>query len=119
MPKLQELVTKGEFLFFFAINVTDHATESKFDNVYGCRHSLNDDIMRAIDVMIGGKCALVCGRGGVDKSCAFDFRDSGARVFMPIVTPPAPCRCALRFSRRWPLRASCLRQTSSFPSQVS
>merc|ERR1712064_197721 len=58
--KLKEMVTKGELLFP-AINVNDCVTKSKFDNVYGCRHSLPDGIMRATDVMIGGKTALICG----------------------------------------------------------
>ena len=57
--KLKETVTKGELLFF-AFNVNDRLIKFKFDKVYGCRHSLNDDIMRVTDVMIDGKCALVC-----------------------------------------------------------
>merc|ERR1712064_7806 len=58
-----------------------------FDNVYGCRHSLNDGIMRATDVMIGGKRALVCGYGDVGKGCAFALRGSGARVFIAECDP--------------------------------
>ena len=60
--------------FFPAINVNDCVTKSKFDNVYGCRHSLPDSIMRATDVMIGGKRALVAGYGDVGKGCAFAMR---------------------------------------------
>merc|ERR1711916_318636 len=84
--KLKEMVTKGELLFP-AINVNDCVTKSKFDNVYGCRHSLNDGIMRAIDVMMGGKRALVCGYGDVGKGCAFALRGSGARVFIAECDP--------------------------------
>ena len=85
---VKELVTKGE-LHFFAINVNDYATESNF-KVYDYRHSLNHDIMRATDVMIGGRCVLVGGCEDVDKSCAFDFRDSGARVFIVDSAPSRP-----------------------------
>merc|ERR1712113_1146943 len=67
--RLKEMAKKGELLFP-AINVNDCVTKSKFDNVYGCRHSLTDGIMRATDVMIGGKRALVCGYGDVGKGCA-------------------------------------------------
>merc|ERR1711974_466101 len=67
--RLKEMAAKGELLFP-AINVNDCVTKSKFDNVYGCRHSLPDGIMRATDVMIGGKRALICGYGDVGKGCA-------------------------------------------------
>merc|ERR1711966_635263 len=60
---------------------------SKFDNVYGCRHSLPDSIMRATDVMIGGKRALVCGFGDVGKGCAVALRGCGARVFVTEIDP--------------------------------
>jgi len=89
--RLREMATKGELLFP-AINVNDCVTKSKFDNVYGCRHSLTDGIMRATDVMIGGKRALVCGYGDVGKGCAFALRGSGARV---LVTECDPI-CALQ-----------------------
>merc|ERR1739845_121854 len=79
-------------LLFPAINVNDCVTKSKFDNVYGCRHSLPDGIMRATDVMIGGKRALVCGYGDVGKGCAFALRGGGARV---LVTECDPI-CALQ-----------------------
>jgi len=84
--RLKEMATKGELLFP-AINVNDCVTKSKFDNVYGCRHSLPDSIMRATDVMIGGKRALVCGYGDVGKGCAFALRGCGARVMITEVDP--------------------------------
>merc|ERR1711862_381399 len=84
--RLKEMAAKGELLFP-AINVNDCVTKSKFDNVYGCRHSLNDGIMRATDVMIGGKIAMVCGYGDVGKGCAFALRGSGARVLITECDP--------------------------------
>jgi len=84
--RLKEMAAKGELLFP-AINVNDCVTKSKFDNVYGCRHSLPDGIMRATDVMIGGKRALVCGYGDVGKGCAFALRGSGARVLITEIDP--------------------------------
>merc|ERR1712160_136591 len=84
--RLREMATKGELLFP-AINVNDCVTKSKFDNVYGCRHSLPDGIMRATDVMIGGKRALVCGYGDVGKGCAFALRGAGARVLVTEIDP--------------------------------
>merc|ERR1711937_1007551 len=89
--RLKEMAQKGELLMP-AINVNDCVTKSKFDNVYGCRHSLPDSIMRATDVMIGGKRALICGYGDVGKGCAFAMRGSGARV---LVTECDPI-CALQ-----------------------
>merc|ERR1712115_16877 len=68
-------------------NVNDCVTKSKFDNVYGCRHSLPDGIMRATDVMIGGKRALICGYGDVGKGSAFAMRGSGARVLISECDP--------------------------------
>merc|ERR1712045_573210 len=84
--RLKEMAAKGELLFP-AINVNDCVTKSKFDNVYGCRHSLPDGIMRATDVMIGGKRALVCGYGDVGKGCAFALRGAGARVIVTEIDP--------------------------------
>merc|ERR1711983_244963 len=84
--RLKEMAKKGELLFP-AINVNDCVTKSKFDNVYGCRHSLPDGIMRATDVMIGGKRALVCGHGDVGKGCAFAMRGAGARVLVTEIDP--------------------------------
>merc|ERR1711959_143287 len=84
--RLKEMAAKGELLFP-AINVNDCVTKSKFDNVYGCRHSLPDGIMRATDVMIGGKRALICGYGDVGKGCAFAMRGAGARVLITECDP--------------------------------
>merc|ERR1712044_103940 len=84
--RLREMAAKGELLFP-AINVNDCVTKSKFDNVYGCRHSLPDGIMRATDVMIGGKRALVCGYGDVGKGCAYALRGAGARVLVTEIDP--------------------------------
>merc|ERR1712086_466254 len=84
--RLKEMAAKGELLFP-AINVNDCVTKSKFDNVYGCRHSLPDGIMRATDVMIGGKTALICGYGDVGKGCAFAMRGAGARVLITEIDP--------------------------------
>merc|ERR1711959_325121 len=84
--RLKEMAAKGELLFP-AINVNDCVTKSKFDNVYGCRHSLPDSIMRATDVMIGGKRALICGFGDVGKGCAHAMRGCGARVLVTEIDP--------------------------------
>merc|ERR1739848_726650 len=84
--RLKEMAAKGELLFP-AINVNDCVTKSKFDNIYGCRHSLPDGIMRATDVMIGGKRALVAGYGDVGKGCAFALRGAGARVLVTEIDP--------------------------------
>jgi adenosylhomocysteinase len=74
-------------LLFPAINVNDSVTKSKFDNVYGCRHSLIDGINRATDVMIGGKVAVVCGFGDVGKGCCDSLRGQGARVIVTEIDP--------------------------------
>jgi adenosylhomocysteinase len=74
-------------LLFPAINVNDSVTKSKFDNLYGCRHSLIDGINRATDVMIGGKVAVVCGYGDVGKGCADSLRGQGARVIITEIDP--------------------------------
>merc|ERR1711862_182291 len=84
--RLKEMASKGELLFP-AINVNDCVTKSKFDNVYGCRHSLPDSIMRATDVMIGGKRAVICGYGDVGKGCSFAMRGAGARVIVTEIDP--------------------------------
>ena len=74
-------------LLFPAINVNDSVTKSKFDNVYGCRHSLPDGIMRATDVMIAGKTAFVAGYGDVGKGCASALKAAGARVVVSEIDP--------------------------------
>ena len=70
-----------------AINVNDSVTKSKFDNLYGCRHSLVDGLNRALDVMIAGKVAVVCGYGDVGKGCAQSLRGQGARVIITEIDP--------------------------------
>merc|ERR1712056_91904 len=84
--RLKEMAAKGSLLVP-AINVNDCVTKSKFDNVYGCRHSLPDGIMRATDVMIGGKRVLICGYGDVGKGSAFAMRGAGARVIVAEIDP--------------------------------
>ncbi len=74
-------------LLFPAMNVNDSVTKSKFDNVYGCRHSLVDGIMRATDVMISGKVAVICGYGDVGKGCCQSLRGQGARVIVTEIDP--------------------------------
>jgi adenosylhomocysteinase len=74
-------------LLFPAINVNDSVTKSKFDNLYGCRHSLVDGIMRATDVMLAGKTAVVCGYGDVGKGCAQSLRGQGCRVVVTEIDP--------------------------------
>ncbi len=85
---------EDEKLLFPAINVNDSVTKSKFDNLYGCRHSLIDGINRATDVMIGGKMAVVCGFGDVGKGCAESLAGQGARVVVTEIDPI----CALQAS---------------------
>jgi len=77
---------KGELLCP-CINVNDSVTKSKFDNNYGCRHSLPDGIMRATDVMLAGKKVLVCGYGDVGKGSASSMKNSGARVYITEIDP--------------------------------
>ena len=74
-------------LLFPAINVNDSVTKSKFDNLYGCRHSLVDGICRATDVMLAGKLVVVCGYGDVGKGCAQSLRGQGARVVVTEIDP--------------------------------
>src|SRR3954454_11834833 len=84
--RLYQLAETGDLLLP-AINVNDSVTKSKFDNLYGCRHSLIDGINRAVDVMIAGKTALICGYGDVGKGCAQSLRGQGARVVIAEVDP--------------------------------
>ena len=84
--RLYQLEAKGQ-LKFPAINVNDSVTKSKFDNIYGCRHSLPDGIMRATDVMIAGKKVLICGYGDVGKGCAAAMKGCGARVYVTEIDP--------------------------------
>jgi len=84
--RLYQMVEKGKLLVP-AINVNDTATKSKFDNLYGCRHSLVDGINRALDVMLSGKVTVVCGYGDVGKGCAQSLKGQGARVIVTEVDP--------------------------------
>jgi adenosylhomocysteinase len=84
--RLYQMAELGQLLFP-AINVNDSVTKSKFDNLYGCRHSLIDGINRATDVMLGGKVAVVCGYGEVGKGCAQSLRGQGCRVIVTEVDP--------------------------------
>jgi adenosylhomocysteinase len=93
--RLYEMVQDGELLFP-AINVNDSVTKSKFDNLYGCRHSLIDGINRATDVMIGGKVAVVCGFGDVGKGCAESLRGQGARVIITEIDPICALQAAMQ-----------------------
>lgn len=80
-------MSKKKELLFPALNVNDSVTKSKFDNIYGCRHSLPDGIMRATDVMISGKKVLVCGYGDVGKGCAQSMKSQGAQVMVTEIDP--------------------------------
>jgi adenosylhomocysteinase len=86
VKRLYKMAEKNELLFP-AINVNDSVTKSKFDNLYGCRHSLIDAINRATDVMIAGKLSVVCGYGDVGKGCAQSLRGQGARVIITEIDP--------------------------------
>ena len=92
--RLVEMQESGELLFP-AINVNDAVTKSKFDNKYGCRHSLIDGINRATDVLMGGKVAVVCGFGDVGKGCAESLRGQGARVVVTEIDPICALQAAM------------------------
>jgi adenosylhomocysteinase len=92
--RLYEMERAGTLLFP-AINVNDSVTKSKFDNKYGCRHSLIDGINRATDVLIGGKVAVVCGYGDVGKGCAESLRGQGARVIVTEIDPICALQAAM------------------------
>ncbi len=92
--RLYEMARSGSLLFP-AINVNDSVTKSKFDNKYGCRHSLIDGINRGTDVLIGGKVALVCGYGDVGKGCAESLRGQGARVIITEIDPICALQAAM------------------------
>jgi adenosylhomocysteinase len=92
--RLYEMERNGELLFP-AINVNDSVTKSKFDNKYGCRHSLIDGINRATDVLIGGKVAVVCGFGDVGKGCAESLAGQGARVVVTEIDPICALQAAM------------------------
>ncbi|HEY7485398.1 MAG TPA: adenosylhomocysteinase [Streptosporangiaceae bacterium] len=92
--RLYEMAKAGSLLFP-AINVNDSVTKSKFDNKYGCRHSLVDGINRGTDVLIGGKVAVVCGYGDVGKGCAESLRGQGARVVITEIDPICALQAAM------------------------
>jgi adenosylhomocysteinase len=93
--RLYEMTETGTLLFP-AINVNDSVTKSKFDNLYGCRHSLVDGINRATDVMIAGKLAVICGFGDVGKGCAESLRGQGARVVVTEIDPICALQAAMQ-----------------------
>jgi adenosylhomocysteinase len=92
--RLYQMQETGDLLFP-AINVNDSVTKSKFDNLYGCRHSLIDGINRGTDVMIGGKVAVICGYGDVGKGCAESLRGQGARVIVTEIDPICALQAAM------------------------
>ena len=92
--RLYEMMREGSLLFP-GINVNDSVTKSKFDNRYGCRHSLIDGLNRATDVLIGGKVAVVCGYGDVGKGCAESLRGQGARVIVTEIDPICALQAAM------------------------
>jgi adenosylhomocysteinase len=92
--RLYQMMEAGTLLFP-AINVNDSVTKSKFDNIYGCRHSLPDGLARATDVMLGGKVAVVCGFGEVGKGCAQALRGQGCRVIVTEIDPICALQAAM------------------------
>ena len=92
--RLYEMMEAGTLLFP-AINVNDSVTKSKFDNIYGCRHSLTDGLNRATDVMLGGKVAVVFGYGDVGKGCAQALRGQGCRVIVTEIDPICALQAAM------------------------
>ncbi|MGE3513456.1 MAG: adenosylhomocysteinase, partial [Vicinamibacterales bacterium] len=93
--RLYQMMEAGELLFP-GINVNDSVTKSKFDNIYGCRHSLPDGLARASDVMLGGKVAVVCGFGEVGKGCAEALRGQGCRVIVTEIDPICALQAAMQ-----------------------
>lgn len=92
--RLYTMAEKGELLFP-AINVNDSVTKSKFDNLYGCKHSLPDGLCRATDVMIAGKRAVICGYGDVGKGCAQAMKAAGAIVYVTEIDPICALQAAM------------------------
>ena len=112
--RLYEMQEAGTLLFP-AINVNDSVTKSKFDNLYGCRHSLIDGINRGTDVMIAGKTALICGYGDVGKGCAQSLRGQGARVLIAEIDPICALQAAMDGYQVVRSRTWSARSTSSSP----
>src|SRR4051794_16056581 len=100
--RLYEMQKAGTLLFP-AINVNDSVTKSKFDNLYGCRHSLVDGVFRATDVMLSGKVAVVCGYGDVGKGCAQSLKGQGARVIVTEIDPICALQAAMEGYQVLPL----------------
>ncbi|CAN5697592.1 adenosylhomocysteinase [soil metagenome] len=100
--RLYEMQKAGKLLFP-AINVNDSVTKSKFDNLYGCRHSLIDGIFRATDVMLSGKVAVVCGYGDVGKGCCQSLKGQGARVIVTEIDPICALQAAMEGFQVLPL----------------
>ncbi len=105
--RLYQLEEKGELLFP-AFNVNDSVTKSKFDNLYGCRHSLVDSIMRATDVMLSGKVAVVAGYGDVGKGCAQSLIGQGARVIVTEIDPICALQAAMEGYEVMNMNDACL-----------
>ena len=93
--RLYQMMEKGQLLFP-AINVNDSVTKSKFDNIYGCRHSIIDGLNRAMDVMLGGKVAVVCGYGDVGKGCAQALHGQGCRIIVTEIDPICALQAAMQ-----------------------
>jgi len=105
--RLYQLAAKGELLFP-AFNVNDSVTKSKFDNLYGCRHSLVDSIMRATDVMLSGKIAVVAGYGDVGKGCCQSLKGQGARVVVTEIDPICALQAAMEGFEVMNMNDACL-----------
>ncbi|MFU8780901.1 MAG: adenosylhomocysteinase [Kiritimatiellia bacterium] len=104
--RLYQMAARGELLFP-AYNVNDAVTKSKFDNLYGCRHSLIDGICRATDVMISGKVAVVAGYGDVGKGCCQSLRGQGARVIVTEIDPICALQAAMEGYEVMPMDQAC------------
>jgi len=104
--RLYKMAERGELLFP-AFNVNDSVTKSKFDNIYGCRHSVVDGIMRATDVLIAGKVAVVAGYGDVGKGCCQALRGQGARVIVTEVDPICALQAAMEGYEVMPMDEAC------------
>ncbi|MBL9117730.1 MAG: adenosylhomocysteinase [Verrucomicrobiaceae bacterium] len=100
--RLYEMAKAGKLLIP-AINVNDSVTKSKFDNLYGCRHSLTDGIFRAMDVMLSGKVSVVCGYGDVGKGCAQALKGQGAQVIVTEIDPICALQAAMEGYRVMPI----------------
>ncbi|KAG2444188.1 hypothetical protein HYH02_009126 [Chlamydomonas schloesseri] len=112
VKRLYEMQASGSLLFP-AINVNDSVTKSKFDNVYGCRHSLPDGIMRATDVMIAGKVAFIAGYGDVGKGCASAMKAAGARTIVSEIDPICALQASMEGYQVMPLE-DCLETADIF-----